>query len=231
MDNHRPCGARNPSVAYTSSFQMDPGDHTAMNNAMKGPEMRSWNRTRTIIIPLCQTAIRTNSVLQRGCQTRTTSVLYRMLHQNDLCATEGVSRRQNDLCATVDVLRPRTTSVLQRMFYEPDWPTNQNDLCATEDVLRPRTTSVLQRMFYEPDWPTNQNDRGATEDVSRTRTTSVLDRTHVPNLHIIMRPRLLEQMMAVTLRQLSASSSSILIWVSIWGFPCITEISVRKFLR
>jgi hypothetical protein len=39
-----------------------------------------------------------------------------------------------------------------------------------------------------------------------------VDRTHVPNLHIIMRRRLLGQMMAVTLRQISASTSSILIW-------------------
>jgi hypothetical protein len=57
-----------------------------------------------------------------------------------------------------------------------------------------------------------------------------LDRTHVPNLHIIMRRRLLGQMMmAVTLRQLVASTSSILIWGSVWGFPSIIEISVRKF--
>jgi hypothetical protein len=40
-----------------------------------------------------------------------------------------------------------------------------------------------------------------------------------------MRRRLLGQMMAVTLRQLSASTSSILVW----GFPSIIEISVRKF--
>jgi hypothetical protein len=51
-----------------------------------------------------------------------------------------------------------------------------------------------------------------------------LDRTHVPNLHIIMRRRLLGQMMAVTLRQLSASTSSILIRGSVWGFPSIIEI-------
>jgi hypothetical protein len=44
-----------------------------------------------------------------------------------------------------------------------------------------------------------------------------------------MRRRLLGQMMAVTLRQLSASTSSILIWGSVWGFPSIIEISVRKF--
>jgi hypothetical protein len=50
-----------------------------------------------------------------------------------------------------------------------------------------------------------------------------------PNLHIIMRRRLLGQMMAVTLRQLASSTSSILIWGSIWGFPYITEISVTKF--
>jgi hypothetical protein len=43
-----------------------------------------------------------------------------------------------------------------------------------------------------------------------------------------MRRRLLGQMMAVTLRQLVASTSSILIWGSVWGFPSI-EISVRKF--
>jgi hypothetical protein len=49
-----------------------------------------------------------------------------------------------------------------------------------------------------------------------------LDRTHVPNQHIIMRR-------AVTLRQPSASTSSILIWGSVWGFPSIIEISVRKF--
>jgi hypothetical protein len=35
--------------------------------------------------------------------------------------------------------------------------------------------------------------------------------------------------MTVTLRQLSASTSSILIWVSVWGLPFIIEISVRKF--
>jgi hypothetical protein len=35
-------------------------------------------------------------------------------------------------------------------------------------------------------------------------------------------------MMAVTLRQ-PASTSSILIWGSVWGFPSIIEISVRKF--
>jgi hypothetical protein len=35
--------------------------------------------------------------------------------------------------------------------------------------------------------------------------------------------------MTVTLRQLSASTSSILIWGSVWGFPSIIEISVRKF--
>jgi hypothetical protein len=35
--------------------------------------------------------------------------------------------------------------------------------------------------------------------------------------------------MAVTLRQLAASTSSILIWGSAWGFPSIIEISVRKF--
>jgi hypothetical protein len=58
---------------------------------------------------------------------------------------------------------------------------------------------------------------------------SFLDRTHVPNMHIIMRRRLLWQLMAVTMRQPSASASSILIWGSVWGFPRITEISVRKF--
>jgi hypothetical protein len=36
-------------------------------------------------------------------------------------------------------------------------------------------------------------------------------------------------MMAVTLRQHSASTSSILIWGSVWGFPSIIEISVRIF--
>jgi hypothetical protein len=36
-------------------------------------------------------------------------------------------------------------------------------------------------------------------------------------------------MMAVTLRQLVASTSSILIWGSVWGFPCIIETSARKF--
>jgi hypothetical protein len=38
-------------------------------------------------------------------------------------------------------------------------------------------------------------------------------------------------MMAVTLRQLVASTSSILIWGSFWGFPYmyIIAISVRKF--
>jgi hypothetical protein len=36
-------------------------------------------------------------------------------------------------------------------------------------------------------------------------------------------------MMAVTLRQLSASTSSILIWGSVRGFPSIIEISGRKF--
>jgi hypothetical protein len=41
--------------------------------------------------------------------------------------------------------------------------------------------------------------------------------------------RLLGQMMAVTLRQLVATTSSILIWGSVWGFPSIIEISVRKF--
>jgi hypothetical protein len=35
--------------------------------------------------------------------------------------------------------------------------------------------------------------------------------------------------MALTLRQLVASTSSILIWGSVWGFPSIIEISVRKF--
>jgi hypothetical protein len=35
--------------------------------------------------------------------------------------------------------------------------------------------------------------------------------------------------MAVTLRQPSASTSSILIWGSIWGFPSRIEISVRKY--
>jgi hypothetical protein len=44
---------------------------------------------------------------------------------------------------------------------------------------------------------------------------------HVPNLHIIMRRRLLGQMMAVT--------SSILIWGSVCGFPSIIEITVSKF--
>jgi hypothetical protein len=44
-----------------------------------------------------------------------------------------------------------------------------------------------------------------------------------------MRRRLLGQMMAVTLRQLVASTSSILIWGNVWGFPSIIEISVRKF--
>jgi hypothetical protein len=44
-----------------------------------------------------------------------------------------------------------------------------------------------------------------------------------------MRRRLLGQMMAVTLRQLAASTSSILIWGSVWGFPSIIDISVRKF--
>jgi hypothetical protein len=39
----------------------------------------------------------------------------------------------------------------------------------------------------------------------------------------------LGQMMAVTLRQLSASTSSIVIWGSVWRFPSIIEISVRKF--
>jgi hypothetical protein len=57
----------------------------------------------------------------------------------------------------------------------------------------------------------------------------IIDRKHVPNLHIIMRRRLLGQMMAVTLRQLAASTSSILIWGSVWGFPSMIEISVRKF--
>jgi hypothetical protein len=52
-----------------------------------------------------------------------------------------------------------------------------------------------------------------------------VDRTHVPNLHIIMRRRLLGRMMAVTLLQRHQS----LFGESIWGFPCITEISVRKF--
>jgi hypothetical protein len=33
----------------------------------------------------------------------------------------------------------------------------------------------------------------------------------------------------VTLRQLVASTSSIFIWGSAWGFPSIIEISVRKF--
>jgi hypothetical protein len=36
-------------------------------------------------------------------------------------------------------------------------------------------------------------------------------------------------MMAVTLRQLVASTSSIFIWGNVWGFPSIIEISVRKF--
>jgi hypothetical protein len=45
----------------------------------------------------------------------------------------------------------------------------------------------------------------------------------------MMRRRLLGQMMAVTLRQLVASPSPILIWGSVWGFPSIIEISVRKF--
>jgi hypothetical protein len=44
-----------------------------------------------------------------------------------------------------------------------------------------------------------------------------------------MRRRLIGQMMAVTLGHLSASTSSILIWGSVWGFPSIIEISVRKF--
>jgi hypothetical protein len=44
-----------------------------------------------------------------------------------------------------------------------------------------------------------------------------------------MRCRLLGQMMAVTLRELSASMSSILIWGSVCGFPSIIEISIRKF--
>jgi hypothetical protein len=44
-----------------------------------------------------------------------------------------------------------------------------------------------------------------------------------------MRCRLLGQMMAVTLRQLVASTSSILIWGSVWRFPSIIEISVRIF--
>jgi hypothetical protein len=56
-----------------------------------------------------------------------------------------------------------------------------------------------------------------------------VDRTRVPNMHIIMRRRLLGQMMAVTLRQLVASTSSIFIWGSVWGFPSIIEISGRKF--
>jgi hypothetical protein len=38
-----------------------------------------------------------------------------------------------------------------------------------------------------------------------------------------------DDMMAVTLRQLIASTSSILIWGSVWGFPSIIEISLRKF--
>jgi hypothetical protein len=44
-----------------------------------------------------------------------------------------------------------------------------------------------------------------------------------------MRRCRLGQMMAVTLRQTSASTSSILLGGSIWGFPSIIEISVRKF--
>jgi hypothetical protein len=35
--------------------------------------------------------------------------------------------------------------------------------------------------------------------------------------------------MTVTLRQLVASTSPILIWDSVWGFPSIIEISVRRF--
>jgi hypothetical protein len=44
-----------------------------------------------------------------------------------------------------------------------------------------------------------------------------------------MRRRLLGQVMAVTLRQLVASTSSILIWGSVWGFPSKNEISVKIF--
>jgi hypothetical protein len=44
-----------------------------------------------------------------------------------------------------------------------------------------------------------------------------------------MRLRILGQMMAVTLMQLVASTSSILICGSVWGFPSIIEISVWKF--
>jgi hypothetical protein len=43
-------------------------------------------------------------------------------------------------------------------------------------------------------------------------------------MHIIIRRRL-GQMMA----ELVASTSSILIWGSVWGFPSIIEISVGKF--
>jgi hypothetical protein len=44
-----------------------------------------------------------------------------------------------------------------------------------------------------------------------------------------MRHRFSGQMMAVTLRQLLASTSSILILGSVWGFPSIIEMSVRKY--
>jgi hypothetical protein len=43
-----------------------------------------------------------------------------------------------------------------------------------------------------------------------------------------MRRRLLGHMMAVMLKQLAASTSSILIWGSVWGFPSIIEISEKK---
>jgi hypothetical protein len=78
--------------------------------------------------------------------------------------------------------------------------------------------STLVRIPAAMEW-------GGRTGAGKPQRSSILDRTHVPNLHIIMRRRLLGQMMAVTLRQLVASTSSIL-----WGFPSIIEIiSVRKF--
>jgi hypothetical protein len=47
-----------------------------------------------------------------------------------------------------------------------------------------------------------------------------LDWTHVPNLHIIMRRADWDR-----LRQPSASTSSILIWGSVWGFPSMTPLT------
>jgi hypothetical protein len=126
------------------------------------------------------------------------------------------------------------TSVHSTVFRGGFFPTHHSGRCDVKSIVRWRSISALSVMIAMITYISKNifltlviSKHGGI--IEKGMFSVIVDRTRVTNLHIMMRRRLLGQMMAVTLWQLVAATSSILIWGGVWGFPTIIEISVRKF--